>query len=79
MALPIIVAPSGDAWTVRSEELNTELTYAQGGRAESAARALAAQVAAQGRNAEVQIFLRDGALAGRFIHPAIPASMALTG
>jgi hypothetical protein len=70
MALPIVVAPEGDRWIVRSEELQTELTFSQGGRAETWARALADQVAADGRTAEVSIYLRDGALAGRFVHPA---------
>ena len=78
MALPIIVAPAGDGWTVRSEELQTELTFAQGGPAELAARALADQVAARGRLAEVSIFLRDGALAGRFLHAPTAEGLSLT-
>lgn len=77
MALPIVVAPRGDAWIVRSEELETELSFAQGGRAEVAARALADQLAARGRTAEVSIYLRDGVLAGRFLHPALGAERRL--
>lgn len=79
MALPIVVAPDGDAWIVRSEELQTELTFAQGGRAEIAARALADQLAAEGRTTEVSIYLRDGALAGRFLHPAFGEERLLAG
>jgi hypothetical protein len=77
MALPIVVAPEGDRWIVRAEELQTELTFSQGGRAETWARALAEQVAAEGRTAEVSIYLRDGALAGRFVHAAAAAQHQL--
>jgi hypothetical protein len=69
MALVISVAPAGQGWAVRSEALEGELTFERGGRAEAAARALADQFAERGRHAEVQVFLRDGALAGRYDHP----------
>jgi hypothetical protein len=70
MALVICVAPAGQGWAVSSEALETHLTFARGARAEAAARALADRCAEAGRHAEVQIYLRDGALAGRFLHPA---------
>lgn len=70
MALIISVAPAGEGWAVRSEALEAELTFHGGARAEAAARALADQYAEAGREAEVEIFLRDGALAGRYVHPA---------
>ena len=70
MALVISVAPSGKGWAVHSETLDSDLTFEGGGRAEAAARALADRYADAGRHAEVQIFLRDGDLAGRFLHPA---------
>jgi hypothetical protein len=76
MALVISVAPAGEGWAVRSEALETDLTFSAGGRAEKVARALASQYAAAGRNAEVEIFLRDGALAGRFVHPAQTGEVA---
>ena len=44
--------------------------FEAGGRAEAAARSLAARYAQAGRPTEVNIFLRDGALAGRFMHHA---------
>ena len=69
MALLISVAPEGDRWTVHSEALDEDLTFERGGRAEAAAQALAGRYAQAGRAAEVRIFLRDGALAGRFVHP----------
>ena len=70
MALVISVAPAGDGWAVSSEALENDLTFDRGARAEAAARALAERYANAGRPAEVEIFLRDGALAGRFMHPA---------
>jgi hypothetical protein len=79
MALLISVAPAGDGWAVRSEALDTELTFDRGARAEAAARALADRYADAGRHAEVRIFLRDGALAGRFLHPARAEPTAWVG
>jgi hypothetical protein len=70
MALQILVSPIGDGWSVRSEAFDNPLIFEAGGRAEAAARSLAARFAESGRATEVQIFLRDGALAGRFLHSA---------
>ena len=79
MALIISVAPAGEGWAVRSDILGEDMTFAQGGRAEAAARALADRYAQSGRNAEVRIFLRDRTLAGRFAHPAAGAPEAMAG
>lgn len=68
MALKIDVAPAGDGWIVRSEAFDNELIFEAGGRAEAAARALADRYARAGALAEVSIFLRNGDLAGRFLH-----------
>jgi len=68
MSVLISVTPEGEGWSVRSDALEGDLAFAQGGRAETAARNLAARHAAEGRPAEVRIFLRDGALAGRYLH-----------
>jgi hypothetical protein len=76
MALVISVAPAGEGWAVHSDVLDTDLTFERGARAEAAARALANRYADAGRNAEVQIYLRDGALAGRFMHPARSSDLA---
>jgi hypothetical protein len=75
MALSIVVAPVGDNWTVRSSVLNQDLIFPQGGRAENAARALAERYAADGLSAEVTVYLRDGAIAGRLLHPASPTRL----
>jgi hypothetical protein len=68
MALLISVAPVGEGWAVSSEALENDLTFDGGARAEAAARALAKRYAEDGMLAEVQIYLRDGVLAGRFVH-----------
>jgi hypothetical protein len=73
MALKIAVVPIGDAWAVRSAGFENDMLFAAGAKAEAAARDLASRIAATGRTAEVAIFLRDGALAGRFLHPAASA------
>lgn len=70
MALQILVSPAGDGWAVRSEAFDNELIFEAGGRAEAAARALADRYARAGNPAEVSIFLRNGDLAGRFMHNA---------
>ena len=77
MALLISVLPIGDGWTVRSDKLDNDLIFKAGARAEAAARALAQRLAAAGADAEVRIFLRDGALAGAFSHPAQRDDLAL--
>jgi hypothetical protein len=78
MALVITVSSAGDGWAVRSDAFENELVFRHGGRAEAAARALADRYAKAGRAAEVQIYLRDGAHAGTFDHPA-RAPLALAG
>ncbi|ATQ43726.1 hypothetical protein [Caulobacter mirabilis] len=79
MALLISVAPTGDGWAVSSDVLENDLTFERGGRAEAAARSLAGRWAEKGANAEVRIFLKDGALAGRILHPAYGRPEVLAG
>lgn len=70
MALKISVVPAGNGWAVRSSEFENELVFQAGSKAEAAARELARRCAASGLATDVDIFLRDGALAGRFHHAA---------
>lgn len=72
MALKISVLPAGDGWAVRSSSFENDMLFVAGAKAEAAARDLARRYAARGESAEVAIFLRDGALAGRFVHKASP-------
>ena len=70
MALVISVAPAGEGWAIRSEDLAEELHFQSGGRAEHAARALADSRARAGRAAELRIYLRGGELAGVVDYPS---------
>lgn len=79
MALVISVAPAGQGWAVSSNSLARDLAFERGGQAEAAARRLADRYAETGRTAEVRVFLRDGALAGRFLHPAQGDDFAMAG
>ncbi len=71
MALVISVAPVGDDWALRSEDLAEDMVFHSGGRAETAARDLARRRAAEGHAAQVRIFIRGGALAGVLNFPAV--------
>lgn len=77
MALKISVVPAGDGWAVRSAGFENDMLFAAGAKAEAAARDLARRIAQNGRSAEVAVYLRDGALAGRFLHPAAVAAEAI--
>ncbi len=68
MALTIAVVPLGDGWAVRYPGVDNDMLFSAGAKAEAAARDLARRIARSGRATEVSIFLRDGALAGRFLH-----------
>lgn len=66
----ISVIPVGEGWTVKSEPFDNEMMFFSGAKAESAARRLGRTIAEGGETAEIRIFLRDGALAARFVCPA---------
>jgi hypothetical protein len=70
MALTISVVPAGEGWAVRAAGFDNDMLFQAGAKAEAAARQLARRYAEEGVSTEVAIFLRDGALAGRFLHPA---------
>jgi hypothetical protein len=72
MALKISVVPVGNGWAIRSSSFENEMLFVAGAKAEAAARDLARRYAARGEAAEVSIFLRDGSVAGRFLHAAAP-------
>ena len=73
MIQAITVAPSAEGWTVRSDAFDSEMFFRSGASAEAAARNLAARIADTGMDVEVEIFLRDGALAGRYAYPSKPS------
>lgn len=62
----ITVKPSLGGWRVACEARAHSQSFQSGATAEAAARQLGEAIARGGRPAEIQIFLRDGSLAGRF-------------
>lgn len=70
----IIVIPDGQDWLVRSSAFSADLGFKSGALAEATARRIAGQLAAAGEPAELQVFLRDGALAGRYAYGASRAA-----
>jgi hypothetical protein len=62
----ISVKPVANGWAVQSDGFDSEMMFLSGAKAESAARRLAQKLAGSGETSEIRIFLRDGALAGRF-------------
>jgi hypothetical protein len=65
----IFVEPSNDGWIVRGDFPKSALRFPTGARAEQAARELAHRLADAGTPVILEIRLRDGARAGRFLFP----------
>jgi hypothetical protein len=66
MSRMISVKPVGDGWSVQSDAFDSEMMFLSGAKAEAAARRLANTLARNGQDSQINIFLRDGALAGQF-------------
>ena len=64
MTRVISVSPAAFGWALAIDGQEGVLVYASGAVAEAAARSLARRLAGAGETAEVQIYLRDGSLAG---------------
>jgi hypothetical protein len=71
MVRVIVVEPFAHGWAVRQPTVDNSQVFASGAKAEDAARRLGARLADAGQPAEIQVYLRGGALAGRFLCPAI--------
>jgi hypothetical protein len=67
----ITVAPSHGAWVVGRGATTKPQTFRSGATAEAAARQMGDAIARGGQSAEIQIFLRDGRMAERFVCPAV--------
>ena len=70
----IIVIPDERGWIVRSDAFSADMAFQSGAQAETNARQIAKQFAASGEAAELQVFLRDGSLAGRYAYGASRAA-----
>ena len=67
MVSVIVVEPLAHGWAVKQPSVDNSQVFASGAKAEAAARNLGARLANAGVPAEIQVYLRDGALAGRFV------------
>jgi len=63
----ISVEPLTVGWAVREESMENAQLFISGAKAEEAACRLGAQLSRAGAHAEVRVWLRGGALGGRFV------------
>jgi len=63
----ITVEPRLYGWVVRSTPFDNEMFFRSGENAELAARDLGSKMARVSDTVTVEIFLRDGSLAGRYV------------
>jgi hypothetical protein len=75
----IIVASRRGAWTVGRWVKNSSQTFRSGATAQAAAQQLGDAIARGGKPAEVQILMRDGSVAERFLFPALRGPEAKKG
>jgi hypothetical protein len=67
MVSVIVVEPFAQGWAVRQPSIDNSQVFVSGAKAEDAARRLGARLAGAGLAAEIRVYLRNGALAGRFL------------
>jgi hypothetical protein len=67
MTFVISVRAIDDGWRVQGDTLENGMLFLSGAEAEGAARTLAERYAEVGQFTEIQVFLRDGSLAGRYV------------
>jgi len=63
----VIVEPVDGGWTVNVETIDNPMMFASGRAAEDAARDLALRLAANGSDVELELRLRGGERAARFV------------
>lgn len=63
----VIVEPLSTGWAVRSNAVDNLMVFRSGSAAERAGRHLALGLASAGEPAELQLRLRDGSRAARFV------------
>lgn len=68
------VTPAGTGWAVHCDDIDNEMMFRSGAKAEAAARRLAQALADAGEPVEIEIHLRDGGHAARFV--CVPAALA---
>jgi hypothetical protein len=64
----ITVTPIAKGWRIRCAARQPDVLFRSGAAAEAVAHSLAAEIAESGDTAVIEIYLRDGALGGRYVH-----------
>jgi hypothetical protein len=67
MCITISIKAAQDGWSVHGDTLENGMMFLSGAEAETAARSLAQRYSDAGRPTEIEVFLRDGSLAGRYV------------
>ena len=67
MSLTICITAAQDGWRVEGDTVENGMMFLSGAEAESAARLLAQRYSDAGQSTEIEVFLRDGSLAGRYV------------
>ncbi len=67
MSIMIRIEAAQDGWSLQGDTLENSMMFLSGAEAETAARALALRYSAAGQPTEIEVFLRDGSLAGRYV------------
>ena len=75
MGLIISITAAQSGWRVQGDTVENGMMFLSGAEAEHAARALARRYSDAGQPTEIEVFLRDGTLAGRYV--SVPALDAL--
>ena len=63
----IVIRALDQGWTLQTDRLDAPMVFRSGAQAERAGRDLVRRLADAGEPAELAIYLRDGALAARFV------------
>lgn len=67
MSLTICITAAQDGWRVEGDTVENGMMFLSGAEAETAARRLAQRYSDAGQPTEIEVFLRDGSLAGRYM------------
>lgn len=67
MSLTICITAAQDGWRVEGDTVENGMMFLSGAEAETAARRLAQRYSDAGQPTEIEVFLRDGSLAGRYL------------
>jgi hypothetical protein len=67
MSFTISIRAAQDGWSVQGDTIEHGMMFLSGAEAETAARLLAQRYSDAGRPTEIEVFLRDGSLAGRYV------------